>query len=96
MKQTLSKAKTEDNTNSVVKNKFASKFFTANNQTKALRDQPQHRQHLQTLTALGVQVTTASGSVGFLKKTTQRAKVVAEAKLLMFEGKAYVQAMPES
>ena len=57
-------------------------FLLLTRKLRALRDH-EHRQRLQPLAALCIKVITASGSVGYLKEKspTQRAKVVAEAKL---------------
>ena len=69
MKQTSSKARTEDNTNSVVKTKVASRTFAANTQTKGTQRPASTSATPATLAALCVKVSTASGSVGYLKKS---------------------------
>ena len=99
MKQTSSKARTEDNTNSVVKTKVGSRVFAANMQSKGTQ-----RPASTSATPPTPRCVVCKGNhriwecrVFKEKSPTQRAKVVTEAKLfLMFERKAYVQAMPKS
>ena len=99
MKQTSSKARTEDNTNSVVKTKVVSRTFAANTQSKGTQ-----RPVLTSATPPTPRCSVCNGKhrirecrVFKEKPPTQRANVVAEAKLfLIFERKAYVQAMPKS
>ena len=69
LKQTLSNARTEDNTNSVVKAKVASRTFAANTQNRGTQRPASNRQRLQLLAALCVKVNIASGSVGYLKNS---------------------------
>ena len=85
MKQTTSKARTEDNNNSVVKTKVASKTFAANTQTKGTQ-----RQASTTATPPTPRCIVCKGNhriwecrVFKEKSPTQRAKVVAEAKLCL-------------
>ena len=61
MKQTSSKARTED--------KLPQELLPLIHKLRALREQPQHRQRLQPLAALCLKVTTASESVGYIKKS---------------------------
>ena len=83
MKQTPSKARTEDNTNSVVKTKVASRTFAANTQTKGTQ-----RPASTSATPATPRCIVCKGNHRiwecrlFKKKSpTQRAKVVEEAKL---------------
>ena len=83
MKQTSSKARTEDNTNSVVKTKVASRTFAANTQTKGTQ-----RPASTSSTPANPRCIVCKGNhriwecrVFTEKSPTQRAKVVAEAKL---------------
>ena len=83
MKQTSSKARTEDNTNSVVKTKVASRTFAANTQTKGTQ-----RPASTSATPATPRCIVCKGNhriwecrVFKEKSPTQRAKVVAEAKL---------------
>ena len=69
MKQTSSKARTEDNNNSVVETKVASRTFDANTQNKSTQRPTQNWQRLPDLAARCVKVTTASGSGRHLKKS---------------------------
>ena len=82
MKQTSSKARTEDNTNSVVKTKVASRTFAANAPTKGTQ------RPTKSATPPSLRCTVCKGNhhiwecrVFKDKSPTQRAKVVAEAKL---------------
>ena len=81
MKQTSAKARTEDNTNSVVKTKVASRTFAANTQTRGT-------QRPTSATPPNPRCIVCKGNhriwecrVFKEKSPTQRAKVVAEAKL---------------
>ena len=83
MKQTSSKARTEDKTNSLVKTKVASRFFAANTQTKGTQ-----RQASTSATPATPRCTGCKGNhriwecrVFNEKSPNQRAKVMAEAKL---------------
>ena len=83
MKQTTSKARTEDNTNSIVKTKVASITFAANTQTKAAQ-----RPASTSATPATPRYIVFKGNhriwecrVFKEKSPTQRARVVAEAKL---------------
>ena len=99
MKKTSSKARTEDNTNSVVKTKVASRTVAANTQSKGTQ-----RPASTSATPPTPCCIVCKGNhriwecrVFKEKSPTQRAKVGVEAKLfLMFERKAYVQAMSKS
>ena len=101
MKQTSSKARTEVNTNSVVKSKVASSTFAANTQSKGTQ-RPASTSTSATPPTPRCIVCKGNHRIWdcrvFKEKSpTQRAKVVVEAKLfLMFDRKAYVQAMPKS
>ena len=83
MKQTSSKARTEDNTNSVVKTKVASRTFAANTQSKGTQ-----RPASSSATPPPTRCIVCKGNhriwecIVFKEKSlTQRAKVVVEAKL---------------
>ena len=83
MKQTSSKARTEDNTNSVVKTKVTSRTFAANTQTKGTQ-----RPASTSATPASPRCIVCKGNhriwecrVFKEKSPTQRARVVAEAKL---------------
>ena len=83
MKQTSSKARTEDNTNSVVKTKVTSRTFAANTQTKGTQ-----RPASTSATPAAPRCIVCKGNHRIWecrlfkeKSPTQRAKVVAEAKL---------------
>ena len=96
MKQTSLKAKTEDNTNSVVKTEIASRKF--NTQTKG-----NQRPASTPATPSTPRCIVCKGNYRIWecrvfkeKSPTQRAKTVAEAKMCWFERKAYNQAMPKS
>ena len=85
MKQTSSKARTEDNTNSVVKTKVASRTFAANTQTKSTQ-----RPASTSATPPNPRCIVCKCNhriwecrVFKEKSPTQRAKVVAEAKLCL-------------
>ena len=82
MKQTSSKARTEDNTNSAVKTKIASRTFAANTQTKGTQ------RPTTSATPPTPRCIVCKGNQRILecrvfkeKSPTQRAKVVVEAKL---------------
>ena len=83
MKQTSSKARTEDNTNSVVKTKVASRTFAANTQTKGTQKQASTSATPATSRCIVRKDNhrICECRVFKEKSPTQRAKVVAEAKL---------------
>ena len=83
MKQTSSKARTEDNTNSVVKTNVASRTFAANTQTKGTQRPASTSATPVTPRYIVCKVNhrICDGRIFKGKSPTQRAKVVAEAKL---------------
>ena len=83
MKQTLSKARTQDNTNSVVKTKVASKTFAANTQTKGNQRPASTSATPPTPRCIVCKSNHRIWECRVFKEKspTQRAKVLAEAKL---------------
>ena len=71
MKQSATKARPEDNSTSVTKNKIASKVFASNSQQRETRSKCHLLPQTLTLAVLYAKVTTGYGSVEFLRKRLQ-------------------------